>query len=282
MTKKNNKILIQVISSCLFLYSLFSIPLLQAAENTESPDKVYPDKFKILFGAYFVADTNTEVAINSSIGNIGTTVDMERDLGTDDNLSVPRIDGYYRFNDQHRLEFGWFNIKRKGTKVTTLEIDIGDETFLASSDIATKVDTSFLKLAYAYSFYKSPKVELSFIAGLNVLDYSLSVNNRTNSTVETAEVTAPLPIFGMSMDYAIAPDWLVHFKFETFYIELEDKIRGSLFNSELGFEYRVLDNMGVGLGFNRFALDAKVKSSSYSGGVADLYRGINLYVSAYF
>ena len=283
MTKRqNNKSVMSVISCCLLLYGFLSMPTLQAENTESSPDESYPDKFKILFGSYFVQDTNTEVSINGAVGNIGTTIDMQRDLGTEDKLSVPRIDGYYRFNDKHRIEFAWFNVVRKGTKTISLEIDVGDETFFKSEVIDSKVDTTFFKLAYGYSFYKSPKVELSFIAGLNMLDYSLSVSEKGTGKIETAEVTAPLPVFGISMDYVISPRWLVHYKFETFYIELDDKIRGSLVDAELGVEYRLYKNMGIGLGFNRFALDAKVKSSSYSGAVADLYRGVNLYVSAYF
>jgi len=284
MTKKqNNKNVIKFISCCLLMYGFLLMSMLQAAENTESlPDERYPDKFKIVLGSYFIQDTNTEISINSSVGSIGATIDMERDLGTEDRLSVPRIDGYYRFNDKHRLNFGWFNIKRQGTKTILLTIEVGDEIFTANDVVDSKVDTTFYKLAYAYSFYKSPKVELSFIAGLNILDYSVVMDNKTSGRVEAADVTAPLPVFGLSLDYAISPRWLVHYKFETFYIELDNKIRGSLVDAELGVEYRVLKNMGIGLGFNRFALDVKVNSSSYSGGVADLYRGVNLYVSAYF
>jgi len=280
--KQNSKIKKQFISCCFLLLGFLSTSLLQAEENSESSDSAYPDKFKIQLGAYYVEDTNTEVSINSSIGGIGTTIDMERDLGTEDRLSVPRIDGYYRFNDKHRINFSWFDISRSGTTTTNIDITVGDETFVSNSVVDSKVDTTFLKLAYAYSFYKSPKVELSLIAGINLLDYSLVLNNITDGTVESADVTAPLPVFGLSMDYAISPRWLVHYRVETFYIEIDDKIRGSLFDAELGVEYRVLKNMGIGFGFNRFALDAKVKSSSYSGGVADLYRGFNLYVSAYF
>ena len=284
MTKKqNNKNVMKLISGCLLMYGFFSMPMLQAAENTESSqDESYPDKFKILFGSYFVADTSTEVSVNGTVGNIGTTIDMQRDLGADDRLSVPRIDGYYRFNYKHRIEFSWFNIERKGTKTISIDIDVGDENFLASEVIDSKVDTTFLKLAYGYSFYKSPKVELSFIAGLNLLDYSVVLDNKTTGKVERADVTAPLPVFGLSMDYTISPRWLVHYKVETFYIELGSEIRGSLLSAELGVEYRLFKNMGLGLAINRFALDAKVNTSSYSGGVTDLYRGSNLYVSAYF
>lgn len=284
MTKKqNNKNVMKLISGCLLMYGFFSMPMLHAAENTESSaDESYPDKFKVSLGSYFLQDTNTDVSINSSVGNIGTTINMERDLGTDDRLSVPRLDGYYRFTDKHRLDFAWTNVKREGTKTIVLEIDVGDETFVSSDVIASKVDTTFFKLAYAYSFYKSPKVELSFIAGLNLLDYSVVMDNKTSGRVETADVTVPLPVFGMSMDYTIAPRWLVHFKMETFYLEYDDKIRGSLMDAGLGLEYRVLKNMGLGIDISRFALDAKVDTSSYSGSVTDLYRGINLYVSAYF
>jgi len=288
-----NYIYINKIFYFFLFYGLFSISTVSAAKKLEvtsnetindqttvTPE--YPDKFRIQLGSYFIRDTNTEVGVNSTIGNIGTVIDLERDLGTDDKLSIPKINAFYRFNDKHRIDFSWLEVDRKGTKSTALEFTVGDEIFAASSVVETEIKTKIYKLAYAYSFYRSPKVELSFSAGLNIMDYDVVLDNKTSGKLETAQVTAPLPVFGLLMDYAISPRWLVHFRFETFYIELNDKIRGSLIDSELGIEYRMFKHVGFGVGFNRFSVDAKVKSSKYTGGITDLYRGVNLYAAAYF
>jgi len=279
----------------ILVYLLLQITIfISTAQAVEISDKVsndfiphhktksYSDRFKIQIGSYYVKETNTEVSINSDIGGIGTTIDMKRDLGTDDQLTIPRIDGYYRFNDKHRIDFSWFQVARKGRKTIDIEILINGTTYAANSIVDSKIKTNFYKLAYAYSFYRSPKVELSFSAGLNILEYSLTIDNLSSGQKEAADVIAPLPVFGLRMDYALTPKWLIHYRFETFYIELSDEFRGSLIDSELGVEYRLLHNIGVGIGFTNFIVDAKVKSSSYTGGLNDLYRGVNVYASAYF
>ena len=282
MTSTNNN-LTRVFSCYLVLQFFFFIFPLHAQDQVgTSSNKTYPDKFKIQLGSYFIRDTNTEVGINSTVGNIGTTIELERDLGTDDTASIPRINGYYRFNNKHRIEYSWYEVDRKGTKTTSIEFTVDGEVFAASSLVETEIKSKFYEIDYAYSFYRSPEVELSFMAGLNIIDYSVRLNNKTSGKNEMAEVTAPLPVFGLLMDYNITPRWLVHFRFETFYIEINDKIRGSLINGELGTEYRLLKNVGLGIGLNRYTVDAKIKSSKYTGKITDIYRGINIYAAAYF
>lgn len=293
--KKDKKSIHNIIIISFLLYSSISISLVQAVEKTEiaSSDtstlnpktvqnKIKSEKFKIQIGAYSILDTSTKASINSSIGNIGTGIDMERDLGIDDNNIIPRIDMYYRFNDKHRIDFSWFNVDRSGTRTIGLEFKVGDQTFAANSVIETSIETSFYKLAYVYSFYRNEKVELAISAGLNIVEYDIELNDKTNNKFSAADVTAPLPVFGLRMDYAITPRWLVHYRLETFFIDIKDKFSGSLIDSAIGTEYRLFKNVGLGLELSSFIFDADVTSTKYTGGLTDSYNGINLYVAAYF
>jgi hypothetical protein len=264
-----------------FILLLSSLTVITVNAN-DAIEPQSPDKIKLQLGTYFVADTNTEVSVSSTIGKIGTVIEMERDLGTKDNLSVPRVDGYYRFNDNHRIDFSWFSVDREGSKVISLDFTYNDELFQASETVVSKVQTDFYKVAYGYSFYRTPKVELSFTAGLNILTYNIELNNLTNGNNEKSEFTAPLPIFGLRMDYNINPKWKIHYRVETFYIDINDTFRGSLLDAEIGTEYRITKHFALGMGITRFAVDAKIKSSKYTGGLNDLYRGINLFGVAYF
>ena len=68
------------------------------------------ERFSISLGA-FITDWDSEARMDVSGGTAtGTPVDFELDLGLDNSSSVFRIDGYYRFNDKHRIDFSAFDL----------------------------------------------------------------------------------------------------------------------------------------------------------------------------
>jgi len=85
-----------------------------AADATED------DPYNFSVGAFFVTNTNGTIRLDTTSGlvTIGTSIDWERDLGGDTSMTVPRIDGYYRFAPKHRVDFSWYRIDRGGQVVT--------------------------------------------------------------------------------------------------------------------------------------------------------------------
>jgi len=250
-------------------------------KTQEAPkDFLNSENFKIQLGYLTIRDTNTEIFVNSSLGVIGTSIDLDRDLGVNDNKSNVKLDTYYRFTDHSRIDFSWFQISRKGSNEIAKEIIIGDKTFAASTVVATEITTDYYKLGYGYSFYRSPKVELAFVAGFNILEYNFKLTSGGQRS--TSGVTAPLPMFGLNMDYAITPKWLMHYRIETFYIEINNTIRGSFVNSDFGTEYRYFDNVAFGFSIINFSFNAKIVSSEYTGGINDRYRAFSIYTNYYF
>jgi len=253
----------------------------QALADTESPVYAFPDKWMIRAGAYVVDGADTQLSINSDVG-IGTSIDYQRDLGGEDGETVPRIDAYYRFNMRHRIDFTAFNVTRTGERTLTLDLTIGDENFAASETVRSEIDYTIYKLGYNYSFYHSPKVELSISAGLNVTSYDLSFSDSTGARVETADVSVPLPMFGLRMGYAITPKWNVHYVSEAFFIEIDDALRGALLNYELNTEYKLFKHFALGVGLVRSGLDVDVSDDNWRGSISDGYRGYNVFGTLYF
>lgn len=195
------------------------------AEDNET-GFAFPDKYMLRMGAYSIKRADTQFSVNAS-GGLGTSIDYQRDLGGDSNDTIPRIDAYYRFNGRHRIDFTAFNIDRKGTRTISLDLTIGEENYAASETLRSEIDHTLYKIAYAYSFYHTPKIELSLSAGINITTYDLNFSVDGGGKAESAGATAPLPVFGLRMAYAITPKWSVHYLTEAFFIELEDSFRGS-------------------------------------------------------
>ncbi len=243
----------------------------------EAKSVAYPDKYMIRLGAYYVDRADTDFLILSSIG-VGAGVSFDKDLGGDTTDSDARIDGYYRFNDRHRLEFGNFTVDRHGEIFATLTI--GDTVFLDET-INSNIKYTITKIGYAYSFYHSPQVELSLVAGLNITDYDINYSG-SSGTSGASGVTAPLPLFGLNLSYAFSPKWSVHSLSEAFYIDIEDSLKGVLLNSEFNIEYKAFKNFAIGAGTTRVSTDFDVNDDDWKGTFNDSHRGYLLYGKLYF
>ena len=194
-----------------------------ANASTEKMTVAFPDTYMIRLSNYFVDKATTNITILSSAG-IGSGINFKDDLGGKDTDSIPRIDAYYRFNNKHRMDFTTFSVDRPGRKTLTVDLTIGDETYNATDTLTSDIKYTVYKLGYAYSFYHSQDVELSLLAGLSFTTYDISYSLDNGSQADTSDVTAPLPTFGLSMGYKINPNWSVHYKSESFFIELDDTI----------------------------------------------------------
>ena len=262
--------------------SLILFNAAHAAENRESM-AAFPDRWMIRAGAYVVDGTNTQFSINSSTGSgLGTTIDFEKDLGGEDGDTIPRIDAYYRFNKKHRIDFTAFSVDRKGEATLDIDITIDDTNYVINETVLSKIEYTLYKLGYSYSFYHSPKVELSLSAGLNITSYDLRFQDDTGSKVETTGVTVPLPMFGLRLGYAISPKWHVRYVTEAFFIDLSDEYRGALLNYELNTEYRLTKNFAIGGGIARLGINAEIDDDDWRGKVSDTYRGFTVFGTVYF
>lgn len=279
-TRRLTKIIFATVTS---ITSLCLVPQLVNADETSTSAYAFPEQYMIRTGAYFIERTNTEFSINTNNGlGLGTAIDFDKDLGGEKRDTVPRIDAYYRFNDKHRINFSYFSIKRSGKKTLKASLDIGTETFAIDESLSSDIEYTLYKVGYGYSFYRSPKVELSFSAGLNITTYDFEFVNKEQDKSEVAGVTVPLPVFGLRMAYFISPNWSMQYVVEAFAIELEDKFRGNLLNFELSAEYRLFKNFALGAGVASLGLNADVTSDKWRGSVTDRYAGITAFGTFYF
>ncbi len=264
-----------------FTYGLMSGNVIAAEDEMQTV--AFPDKYMFRLGTYFVDGSDTQFSVSSDVAGLGTVIDYHRDLGGDSRDTIPRIDAYYRFNERHRIDFTSFAIDRKGTRTLDINppIKIGDEDFSGGS-INSDIKYTLYKVGYGYSFYHSPRVELTLTAGLNITSYDLRFSNGAGDKVESAGFTAPLPMFGLRMGYAITPKWSVQYVSEAFFIELEDTVKGALINYEISTEYRLFKNFAIGAGLARIGTSIEVNDNNWKGKVTDSYRGYTLFGTFYF
>ena len=262
------------------LGSLLLLGLIYVNSASAEEDVVFPEKFMIRLASYSVKDADTDITVLSD-NKIGTGFSYADDLGGDTRTTVPRLDMYYRFNDRHRVEFANFKFERDGRQLLQIDIDIEDQTYSVGETVVSDISYEFLKLGYAYSFYHSDAVELSLTAGLNITSYDFNYELADGSESSSSRASAPLPMFGLRMSYAINPRWSLHYLSETFFIEVNDSLKGAFLSYELDLQYKFSNNFVLGFGLTRFSIDLSADDDEWRGRIADSHRGVLLFASYY-
>ena len=271
----------RIISLLLTMALMSGMPTGNSIAAEATGNLAFRDKTMIRLSSYGVNQASTDILVLSSAG-VGTIISFDEDLGGEDSATIPRIDGYYRFNERHRIDFSSFAIDRDGSETLIADLSIGDQDYFVNETVKSEIKYNLLKLGYAYSFYHSPSVELSLTAGLNITDYEFNYSLDDGSNASSSGATAPLPMFGLRMSYAINSNWSVHYISESFVIEIGDDLKGTLLNYELDLEYKFDNRLAIGAGFARSSIDLEAKDSDWTGSITDSYRGMVLFAAYYF
>ena len=217
------------------------------------------DRFLVSLGG-FISDFKTEASLSSESG-IGTEINFEDDLGLTDSESLLRLDGYWRFGQKHRLDFGSFLFTRDAERVLDREITWGDLVFPVSASVSTETSTTIIKLAYKYSFHRGERFEWGASFGLSTLISKAELAGQaqaggggTSFQSESDSVTAPIPVFGLHGEFRMTRQVYVRGSIEYFHIDIDEQ-EGSLSDGRLTFDWYPFRHFGFGIGYNRFVAD---------------------------
>lgn len=250
-------------------------------QTAVAADAVEADPYGLSIGAYFVTRTNGTLRLDRSAGisSVGTTIDWERDLGGETSMTVPRIDGYYRFAPKHRIDFSWYKVERNGTSTAQRDIEFGNISIPAgTSFLQSRLDNEIVKATYTYSFYRAPQIETALSVGLHVTKLEGALQT-PGGLAEATSVTAPLPVFGVRLDYSFAPKWWARTKYELFFLDSVDKYQGGFSDFTFAIEHQTFKHLGFGFGLNRSSLDLEVDEGDKQGAFRSVLNGLMLYVA---
>jgi hypothetical protein len=261
--------------------SAFTAFMLAGAVLAGAEEEVLPDTFMLRLGGYHAQNADTVMRLDSNNLPFGTYIDFHDTLGGDTSTTVFRMDGLYRFNDKHGLQFSWYALRFTGTKVLDRDIQWGDLTFPINATVNSELKFDVYKLSYQYSVYHNDKVELGASVGLHIMHISTSIN--AGSLGDQGEaVTAPLPVLGLFADYNFTPRFSAYYNYQWFFINYQDKAKGGLSDFLIGLEYRVFRNVALGFAYNRFGMGLEVKGDAKTLNLNTNWNGGMLYGALYF
>jgi len=247
-------------------------------------DLIKGDRFNVRVGTYSIVNNETTIALESET-LLGVSLSTSRDLGMDDRIKTPFVDGYFRFNPYHSLQYSWYRNSRKGDTVVNEEFEWGGETYPIDAELESEFTTNIYKLSYLFSFHHDKKVELGLLAGLHITGVKVAVKGTLNGDVvadEGTSFTAPLPVLGFKMSYDIIPHKLIWFnKVELFYINY-DNYEGSLSDISSNIEWRFSKFVGIGAAMKGTRLNLEAQEGRKLARLENVDSGFSAYFSFYF
>jgi hypothetical protein len=258
------------------------------ADDIEKPDEdTGLPPFYLRLGVYFL-DSSTAARVDGIGGNFGTRLDFEDDLNLEKRKDTMLAAARWRFRDRHFLEIEYFSLKRYGFKRIERQIQFGESTFAAGADINSSFSTEVTRVGYAYRIVKHPDWGLGLSAGLHVTRLRASLDSVVldNGGVpdidgEIASVSAPLPVFGITAARRLGEKWILTGKSQWFFLKLDD-IEGSLTHAAIFLEFNAYRNLGFGLGYDWFDIDADSTDTYWRGSADVRFSGPMVFVQASF
>jgi hypothetical protein len=251
-----------VILAVIFLVAGAGSPLRAAAgEDNVS----ISDKFVLSLGTYL-----TDFETNASVGTggvFGTFIRAEDDLGLDDDDTLFRVDGFYRFNPRHGLDFGFWTFNRDGAAIIADQIEFDGTLFDVGANVRSEFDSQWLRLGWRYSFFRSDRGEAGISAGLSTYDFEIALEGDatvsdgmggTTIVQDRAEddLIAPVPTFGIFINYAITPRVIVKLKADFLDLQIDD-LDGKVIDTTFLIEWYFSRHVGVGVGTNGTDIDIR-------------------------
>jgi hypothetical protein len=246
------------------------------------------DKFWIQ-GSGFFANVDTDLRSSASItpGN-GTQIDLEDDLGLDDSSLLPAIYAGAKLGSGFVVTGEFYSLGRDSTGTISRNIVIDDVTYPANATASAGFDTDVYRFTIGYTFVGSDSAELGFAIGLHATDLGFSLSGQ--GTVGTAPIStqirkkdflAPLPTVGLYTTFEPAPRVTINARADYLSMGIDD-YDGSVLNAQASVSYRVMENVGIGVGYRFVDYDLDVTRPNYIATFDYQFWGPSIFLEAGF
>jgi hypothetical protein len=226
---------------------------------------------------------DSSAQVGTAQGTSGTVISFEDDLGLASDKTA--FDGLirYRISDRWIIEGEYYGLPRSRSVGIEGEIKFGPLTFPVSASVNGEFNIALGRLAAGYTFLRSHNAEVGAAVSLYVSRFDTMLAGEasigdasTSFQSERFEVAAPLPTIGLYASYAPTSRWLISGRadfidlhlssFKWFGYDLDD-VEGRIVSLEASAEYRLLENLGVGIGYRYMDVSMGAVTDGLRGGI---------------
>ncbi len=217
---------------------------------------------------YPKVDTDVRVTAETA-QQIGTDIDLERDLNLDDRDFLPAVSIGSRFG-RVVVGFDFFKLKRSGAVTLDREIQFDDVTYPIDARVGSGFDSEVYRLTVGYSFIRRPDMEVGAAIGVHATDFTVSIEGEIAGNEFEAEtplrrrsVLAPLPTVGLYGSWRIGGALEANARIDYLSLKIDD-YDGKLINAQAGV-YAITDNIALGIAYRYVEYRLGVDKDNWNG-----------------
>jgi hypothetical protein len=249
---------------------LLSCLLLSGAALAQSEDP-FDHRFSVT-AAGFWPNLDTTIKADGNGGRIGTSVDMETDLGLKDRDTLFAGSATWNIARRHSLDLLYFQLGRNGTRNIDRDIEFRDQTFPVSAAVHSLFETDVLRLSYGYAFIADDRQRLLGQFGIHYTKVTAGLDREGGSIRAEADSDVPLPVLGIAYERRLGEHFGFDVRAQIFRLEFED-IDGALDNASLNFYWAPAQHFSMFVGYNYYNMDVDAKLDHWHGSFEFGYEG---------
>lgn len=269
-------------------YTLLVLTVLLVTTAPASAD--FDERYELTVGGS-VAEFDTKLRINSRDDSIDNEIDFEDRLGFDREVRLGWINGRWRIAERHRLSVLYVPIRRTTENTTSTDLNVGGNTIKAGAFIGSSVKTHVFDIEYIYSFFKRPRIEIGFTAGVYWMSSLAELTAAGEIIIEGSDqpefradyeanqrLIAPLPLIGFTASYEINPKWKTHATARYLDVTISG-IEGRILNLNFSTEYYFTKHVGAGVALALFDVSVRHNGVVFFNTLTYEYSGLQAYLA---
>lgn len=249
---------------------LLSWLLISGAALAQSDDP-FDHRFSVS-AAGFWPDIDTTVKANGDGGRVGTSLDLESELGLKDRDTLFAGGMTWNISRRHSLDLLYFELGRRGTRSIARDINFRNQTFPVQSSVHSLFETDVLRLSYGYAFIADDRQRLLGQFGVHYTKVKAGLDAETGSVRDEADSDVPLPVLGIAYQRRLGEHFAFDVIAQIFRLEFEG-IDGALDNAALNFYWGPTQHFSMYVGYNYYSMDVDARKDHWNGSFDFGYQG---------
>ena len=239
------------------------------AQQAEEFHPYFTRDFEIGVGAFFMAK-ELKLRVNGS--DRGDLIDLEEVARLDNNEITGALDFRWHFGDKWSFEAQGWKVSDSGGAVLTEDIHWEDVVFEEGTFAEAGLDVTIARLFFGRKFWQRPNQEFGAGVGAHWMEIDAFLQGQILTNLGDTEVyrgnvgaDVPLPNIGAWYNWSWSPRWMLKARLDWLSARIGD-YSGGLLDGQVGVNWQVFRNVGIGFFVNGFTLDVNVKKESWKGG----------------
>lgn len=268
----------------LILVVLLSVNVM-VSKGQKKNDSLFKPHFYAYVGG-FAPNVTTSIRFDSKTAKIGTILSLEENLDFEDQPKLFRADVTGRTGKRSVFALTYLSINRNKSFTLDKDIRFMDTTFETGASANLYFNTNYWAFSYRYSIFAKQNWSAGLSLGARFLTIKTGITAsslRLGNYNANSELVVPAPLIGIHGSAYLLPRFQFRYTWEYLKLNIEG-IDIYVFDNNLGLEYYLLKNVGLGVSYSNVAFIVRDVpfSEEFTGEIKYSWYGFSMYIAARF